>query len=62
MISFGIHVVGKLRQAAIGSLRLEPLTEVYPDTYRGCCQRQQVIRELTQQPFFLREQSLIYWG
>lgn len=49
--SFGIHVVGKLRQAATGRQCLEPLTGVDPDTYRGCYQRQPVIREDTQQTF-----------
>jgi hypothetical protein len=54
IISFGIHMVGKLRQAAIGSQCLELLTGgggVDPVMYRACCLRQPVIREVTQQTF-----------
>ena len=47
----GVHVVGKLRQAAVRGQGLELLIGVDPDTYRGCCQSQPVVREVTQQTF-----------
>lgn len=42
---FGIHVVGKPRQTAVGGQCLEPLTGLHPDIYRGCCLRHPVIRD-----------------
>ena len=51
MTSLDIHVVGKLRQAAVGDQCLELLIGVDPDTYRGCCQRQLAIRDVTQPGF-----------
>lgn len=43
---FGIRVVDKLRQAAIGDQCLELLAGVASDTYRVCCQRQPAIRDI----------------
>ena len=51
MTSLDIHVVGKLRQAAVGDQCLELLIGVDPDTYRGCYQRQLATSEITQQTF-----------
>ena len=47
----GVHVVGKLRQAAVRGQSLELLIGVDPDTYRGCYQRQLATSEITQQTF-----------
>lgn len=57
---FGIHVVGKPRQAAVEGQCLDPVSRVDPDSYRGCCQRLPEFKEDGQQAFLLREQSLIY--
>ena len=44
---FIVHVIGKPGQAAIGAQCLVLLTRVDSDTYRGSCQRQPEISEVT---------------
>jgi hypothetical protein len=51
-ISFGIHVVGKLRQATVGGQCLKLLRGVDADIYMGYCTRQAVKKEVTHQTFF----------
>ena len=58
----GVHVVGKLRQAAVGGQHSEPLIEWIQLLTWAAANGSQQLEKLLSRLFFLREQSLIYWG